>query len=125
MFDNLRIGSDAKSTKEFTPVHPNPAIGKKHGISLSLHGKHSEQYLNGTTSLLRKAKRGGMTAEESIAESAKFIVSCCEGWSGVTDKEGKPEKYNRKKLHDMLLENDFRWLRLQAEQFMGDDDNFF
>ena len=125
MFDNLRIGSDAKSTKEFIPVHPNPAIGKKHGISLSLHGKYSEQYLNGTAAMLRRAKRSGLTTEESIAESAKLIVACCENWAGVTDADGKDKKFNRKELLEMLTDDDFRWLRLQAEQFMSDDDNFF
>ena len=79
MFDQLRIGSDAKDAKEFTPVHPNPAIGKNHGISLLLHGKYSQQYLNGTAAMLRRAKRTAMTTEESIQESAKLIVTCCDG----------------------------------------------
>ena len=75
--------------------------------------------------MLRRAKRAGLTTEESIAESAKLIVACCEGWAGVTDADGKDKKFNRKELLDMLTDDDFRWLRLQAEQFMSDDDNFF
>ena len=46
-------------------------------------------------------------------------------WVGVTDADGKSKKFNRKELQEMLIDDDFRWLRLQAEQFMADDDNFF
>lgn len=125
MFDKLRIGSDAKAAKDFTPNHPNAVIGKTHGISLSLHGKHSEQYRNATAALLRRAKRGTLTPDEAVEESAKLIVACCDGWVGVTDAENKEKKFNRKDLFEMLINDDFRWLRLQAEQFMQEDDNFF
>ena len=128
MFDQLRIGSDAKEAKSFTPTHPNRSIGKTHGISLQLHGKHSEQYANATAAMLRKrARQGSFTTEEAIEESAKLIVACCEGWAGVTEKADpkKEKKFNRKELSEMLVDNDFKWLRLQAEQFMQDDDNFF
>ena len=125
MFDKLRIGSDAKDAKKFTPLHPNPKIGKTHGISLFLHGKYSEQYLEGTAAMLRRAKRTALTTEESIQESAKLITACAESWEGVTDADGKTKKFNKAELQTMLADDDFRWLRLQAEQFMSDDDNFF
>lgn len=128
MFDKLRIGSSAKEAKRFTPTHPNREIGKTHGISLLLHGKHSEQYANATAAMLRKrARQGSFTTEEAIEESAKLIVACCDGWEGVTEAadDTKARKYNRKQLSEMLVENDFKWMRLQAEQFMQDDDAFF
>ena len=126
MFNKLRIGSQAKSAKKFTPIHPNPEIGKSHGISLLLHGKHSEEYRNAIAAMLRRSKRRELTTDESIEESAKLIVNCCEGWEGVTeDDSDKLKKFNREELMTLLQEDDFRWMRLQAEQFMNTDDNFF
>lgn len=124
MFSKLKIGTAAKSAKKFTPIHPDPAIGKSHGISLQLHGKHSEEYRNAIAATLRRAKRRDLTVEESIEESVKVIVSCCDGWDGITD-DSKPVKYTNDKLTSYLLDDDYRWLRLQAEQFMAQDDNFF
>ena len=127
MFDQLRIGSEAKKAQKFTPIHPNPEIGKKHGISLLLHGKHSELYRNATADMMRRSRKGGRTTDGAIEESATLIVTCCAGWKGVTEKDDpkKEKKFNRRELHAMLIDDDFRWLRLQAEQFMQDDDPFF
>lgn len=124
MFDKLRIGDSAKESKPFTPVHPNEEIGKKHGISINLYGKHSEKYRNAVATTLRRAKKNP-TTDEMVEQSARLIATCADGWEGVTDDDGKPRKFDRKVLHEMLLDDDFRWLRLQAEQFMQNDDNFF
>jgi len=125
MFDKLKIGSSAKASQKFTPIHPNPDIGKSHGISLLLHGKHSEEYRNAIAGTIRRSKRRELTIDESIEESVRVIVSCCTGWEGITDDDGKTVKYDGKKLSDILINDDYRWLRLQAEQFMAQDDNFF
>lgn len=125
MFNKLKIGSKAKASKKFTPIHPDPAIGKSHGISLSLHGKHSEEYRNAIAATLRRSKRRELTIDESIEESVKVIVACCDGWDGVTDGDNKPIKYDAAKLSEHLNDDDYRWMRLQAEQFMAQDDNFF
>jgi hypothetical protein len=124
MFAKLKIGSAAKAANKFTPIHPDPAIGKSHGISLNLHGKHSEEYRNAIASTLRRAKRRELTVDESIEESVKVIVACCTGWEGVTEDD-KAVKYDGKKLAEYLNDDDYRWMRLQAEQFMAQDDNFF
>lgn len=126
MFDKLRIGDTAKEAKPFTPVHPDPSIGKKHGITIMLHGKHSEVYRNSIAAAIRKGNKGGSkSAEEMVEESARHITACASGWQGVTDAEGKAKKFDRKKLFEILCDDDFRWMRLQAEQFMQQDDNFF
>lgn len=132
MFDNLRIGKSAKTSKPFTPEHPNPAIGKTHGISLMLHGKHSEEYRNAMAAILRRGKDRkdeGMSAEEAVKvstnESAELIAACCDGWEGVTDADKKLKPFNRGELREMLADDDFRWLRLQAEKFIISDTNFF
>lgn len=125
MFDSLRIGDSAKSAKKFTPIHPNEDIGTSHGISLLLHGKHSEEYRNAIAKMIRRTKKKEQSVEESIKESVKLIVACCDGWEGVNDSAGKKEKYDADKLTALMLDDDFRWLRLQAESFMQLDDNFF
>ena len=126
MFNKLKIGLKAKAANKFTPIHPDPMIGKKHGISLSLHGKHSEEYRNAIAGTIRRSKKRELTLEESIEESAKMVAMCCDDWEGVTDeKDGTTVPFDRKKLLEMLNEEDFRWLRLQAENFMAQDDNFF
>lgn len=124
MFEQLRIGESAKSAKKFTPVHPNSAIGKKHGISLMLHGKHSEEYRNAIASMIRRSKDSEQSVDDSIEESAKLIVACCGGWEGVTEGS-KAVKFSREKLLDILKDDDFRWMRLQAEKFMAQDSHFF
>lgn len=125
MFDKLRVGKSAKEAQKFTPVHPDIDIGRKHGISLMLHGKHSIEYRNAISSYLRRTSKRELTIDEQLEQSAKLIVKCCEGWEGVTTKEGKPEPYSAKKLMEILMDDDFRWMRLQAEQFQALDDNFF
>ena len=114
MFNKLRIGENAKSATKFTPVHPDPVIGTKHGISLMLHGKHSEEYRNAIAAMLRRSK------EDSIKESATLIGACCESYDGADEK-----KFDRKALIETLQHDDYRWLRLQAEKFMQEDSNFF
>ena len=128
MFDKLRIGDSAKSAKTFTPIHPDPTIGKKHGISLQLHGKHSVLYRNAIAAMTRRRKNRDITIDEAVDESVKLIVACCDGWEGVTEEKGKVTeivKFNRDKLTKVLSDDDFRWMRLQAETFMLQDDNFF
>jgi hypothetical protein len=34
-------------------------------------------------------------------------------------------KFDKDKLTSYLIDDDFRWMRLQAETFMQADDNFF
>lgn len=125
MFDKLKIGSKAKAAQKFTPIHPDLAIGKSHGISLFLHGKHSQEYRNAIAATLRRSKRRDLTMDESIEESAKVIIACCDGWEGVSGEDKKPAKYEAAKLKVILEDDDYRWMRLQAEQFMAQDDNFF
>lgn len=120
MFNKLRIGENAKSAQKFTPVHPNPEIGKNHGITLMLHGKHSEEYRNAIAAMLRRSKKGEQSMEDSIKESAMLIGACCESYEGADEK-----KFDRKALIETLQEDDYRWLRLQAEKFMQEDSNFF
>lgn len=124
MFESLKIGNKAKASNKFTPVHPDPAIGKTHGISLSLHGKHSEEYRNALAAYIRKTKRGNLTNDEQSEETSRLIVACCDGWEGVTE-EGKDVKFDRKKLFEILCDEDYRWMRAQADTFMAQDDNFF
>lgn len=126
MFNNLRIGDKAKRAVSFTPTHPDPAIGRKHGITLSLHGKHSEQYRNAIADMLRRTKKNkDLSTDEAVEESAKLIASCAAGWEGVTGDDGKAKKFNQAELLEILKDDDFRWLRLQCEAFMAADDNFF
>ncbi len=122
MFNKLRIGDNAKLAKKFVPTHPNPAIGNKHGISLLLHGKHSEEYRNAIADMLRrsKAKDEDNDINDAIVESAKLIAACCESYEG-----GDTEKFDRKALEETLQDDDYRWLRLQAERFIQQDSNFF
>ena len=125
MFDTLRIGQKAKESKKFTPVHPDDEIGTKHGVSLMLCGKHSTEYRNAIAKMIKRSKGKTLGTEESIRESARLIVDCCDGWEGVTDDAGKPAKFDKDKLTAILLDDDFRWMRLQAEAFQQADDNFF
>ena len=120
MFDKIRIGDSAKQAKKFIPIHPDPKIGSKHGISLMLHGKHSEQYRNAIAAMLRRSKKGEMSVESSMDESAKLIAACCESYDGADSK-----KFDRSALEETLKDDDYRWFRLQAEAFMQQDDNFF
>ena len=120
MFNKLRIGENAKQANKFVPVHPNPEIGRTHGISLSLHGKHSEEYRNAIAAMLRRQKKGEQSMEDSIKESAMLIGACCDNYEGADEK-----KFDRKALIETLQEDDYRWLRLQAEKFMQEDSNFF
>lgn len=125
MFEKLKIGESFKETRKFTPIHPNPDIGKKHGISLFLYGKHSEQYRNATAVTMRKNK-ANMSLDERVEVSAQQIIACCTGWEGVTEKDEKTEQtYNRGMLLKILTDDDFRWFRLQAEMFQLEDDNYF
>lgn len=126
MLDNLRIGSEAKKAKEFTPCHPNPKIGKDHGISLMLHGKHSELYRNAIAEFARKTSTGEtLSLKEAIKANVTLIVSCCAGWIGVTGDDNKPDKYTPQKLTTTLLDDDFAWLRVEAEKFIRSDVNYF
>ena len=126
MFDKLRVGTKAKSAQKFTPVHPDPEVGRKHGISLFLYGKHSIEYRNAVAATLRKSQQQELNAEEAVEQSADLIVSCCSGWEGVTDgPDDKAVPYDAEKLRAILLDDDYRWMRLQAEQFMRTDVNFF
>lgn len=126
MFDKLRIGTSAKTAQKFTPVHPNPDIGDTHGISLMIHGKHSDVYRNSMADILRSLKKGEEpTTDQLIDQSAKVVADCCEGWHGVTDNDNKFKKFDRDELYKMLKDTDFTWLRIQAEQFMREDKNFF
>jgi hypothetical protein len=120
MFNSLRIGDKAKAANKFTPVHPDRAIGKTHGISLMLHGKHSPEYRNAIADMLRRSKKGDQSFEDTVEESAKLIGACCESYEGGDDK-----KFDRKALIETIKHEDYRWLRLQAEKFMQDDTNFF
>lgn len=125
MFD-LEIGEEAKAAQEFVPEHPNPKIGKSHGVSLFLHGRHSPQYRDAIASTMRRQKKKGeLSLEETIAESAKFISKCCDDYKGAKDKDGKPKKFDRKELAETLASEDYRWMRIACEQFMAEDDNFF
>jgi hypothetical protein len=125
MFDTLRIGQKAKESKKFTPVHPDDEIGTSHGISLMLCGKHSTEYRNTIAKMIKRTKGKTLNTDESIRESARLIVDCCDDWKGVTDEAGKAVKYDKDKLTAYLIDDDFRWMRLQAETFMQTDDNFF
>lgn len=123
MFEALKIGDTAKQPQKFVPTHPNPAIGDKHGIALYLHGKHSEEYRNAIAAMLRRQrdKEGEQTPEDAIEESVQLISACCASY----DIDGKPAKFDRDKLMDTLRSDDYRWLRLQAERFMQQDNNYF
>ncbi len=125
MFDKLRIGKSAKQAKKFTPIHPDISIGKKHGISLMLHGKHSIEYRNAIAGYVRRTSKRELSIDEQLEQSVKLIVSCCTGWEGVTDKSGKLDPYSSDKLFNILIDDDFRWMRIQAELFQTLDDNFF
>lgn len=120
MFNTLRIGENAKQANKFVPVHPNPEIGKKHGISLMLHGKHSEEYRNAIAAMLRRQSKSEQSLEDGVRESATLIGACCESYDGADEK-----KFDRKALIETLQEDDYRWLRLQAEKFIQEDSNFF
>jgi hypothetical protein len=120
MFNKLRIGDNAKQAKKFVPTHPNPEIGNKHGISLSLHGKHSEEYRNAIADMLRRSKDNEDDIDKAMIESAKLIAACCEGYEG-----GDTKKFDRKALEETLQDDDYRWLRLQCERFIQQDSNFF
>lgn len=122
MFDSLRIGSKAKEAQKYVPVHPNPAIGDKHGVHLLLHGKYSEVYRNAMADMLRRTKGKEQSPEEIARESAIFIADCCAGY--VTPDDKKPE-FSREKLIETLEQEDYRWLRLGAEKFMTSDTPFF
>lgn len=122
MFNELRIGSKAKEAQEFIPTHPNPSIGKNHGVKLYLHGKHSEVYRNAVADMLRQTKGKEQNAEDIARASAELIAKCCTGY--VTPDDKKPE-YDREKLVETLADEDYRWLRLDAERFMNNDGNFF
>ena len=125
MFEQLRIGESAKQAQKFVPNHPNPDIGTKHGIALYLHGKHSEVYRNAIADILRRSKGKERTTEEAIADSVELIVQCCTDFEGAADEKGKPVKFDRDKLRETLLQDDYRWMRVQADNFMQQDEHFF
>lgn len=123
MFEVLKIGESAKKPQKFVPKHPNPEIGDKHGIALYLHGKHSEEYRNAIAAMLRRQreKEGEQSPDEAINESVELITACCAGY----DIGGKPADFDREKLAETLRADDYRWLRIQAERFMQQDDHYF
>lgn len=121
----LEIGEDAKSAQKFVPEHPNPAIGTSHGVALFLHGKHSTQYRDAVAATMRRQKKGELSLDETIKESARFIATCCEDYEGAVGEDGKPKKFNRKELVETLASEDYRWMRIACERFMAEDDNFF
>lgn len=124
MFD-LEIGEDAKKAQRFVPEHPNPLIGTSHGVALFLHGKHSPQYRDAVAATMRRQKKGDLSLEDTITESARFIATCCEDYEGAKDENGKAKKFNRKELAETLASEDYRWMRVACERFMAEDDNFF
>lgn len=123
MFESLKIGDSAKQAQRFVPVHPNPAIGDKHGVALFLHGKHSEVYRNAISDILRRAKDSERTPEQAIEESVELIVTCCTDYEGATGSKSKG--FDREELRKTLLQDDYRWLRLACERFMQQDENYF
>lgn len=123
MFEELAIGKSAKLAKKFTPVHPDPKIGKKHGVSLMLYGKHSSEYQNAIAATIRARQDGEMTLDEGIEQAAKLIVACCAGWANT--KAESEIKYDPEKLLEILVSSDYKWMRLQADRFIQQDDNYF
>ncbi len=125
MFKGLEIGKEAVKAQKFVPVHPNPAIGDKHENYLMLFGKYSTVYRDTVGEILRENADNEPDQNKRIEQSAKLIVACCAGWGGATDEKGKPDRYTPEKLTKMLLNDEFRWIRIQADSYMLSDGGYF
>ena len=126
MLDKLRIGKSALAAQKFIPDHPDPAIGTSHGFHLYLYGKYSTICRDVVSDSLRS--RQSRTREPStlelINDSVDMIVACCKDWGGYEEGD-KVVKYSPDKLRELLLEDEFRWLRIGAEKFIMGDEHFF
>ena len=125
MFD-IPIGKQATLAQKFVPVHPDPAIGTNHGVSLMLFGKHSPQYRDAAATMLKSRAKmakddGDLDVEAAVKLSAEFVADCCSGY----EIGGKAATYDRDALAETLGLEEYRWLRIQAERYSNQDDNFF
>lgn len=117
---NLKLGTSAQTAQKFTPVHPDPAIGSDHKVSLMLYGKHSPQYRDAAAEMMREQKEDS-TIEERAKASAKFVAACCATYVNAEGKRGD----DKDELEKTLTPEDYRWMRVQADIFMARDNNFF
>ena len=137
---NLEIGNEAKKAQKFIPVHPNPAIGTEHDLSLMLFGMHSPRYKDALVKFTRsrmkllkdRAKEEGieledteLTLDEAYQFASEMIADCCESYTGAGDQAKLTDKEKKQGLIDTLSSEDYSWLRVQCESFSRIDDNFF
>ena len=117
---NLEIGKAAQTAQMFTPTHPDPSIGTGHKVSFMLFGKHSPQYRDAVAALMREQKEDE-TQEDRAKASAKFVATCCLSY---TDAKGV-KSTDMAELEKTLGSEDYRWMRVQADNFMSRDNSFF
>ena len=106
----------------------HPTTGAPTGAWLQLLGADSDAYRERQRALQRKrmasvAKKWRLvlTPEEGEAEALDLLVAVTTGWGGLT-AGGQPLAFSAEAARALYTRR--RWIREQAEEFIGDRANF-
>lgn len=106
----------------------HPGTGAATGAWLQLLGVDSDAYVarqralqRGRLARLVVARRIKLTPEELEAEALDLLVTATTGWGGLT-AGGQPLNWSPAAARDLYTRH--RWIREQADEFIGDRANF-
>ena|ERR1019366_458822 len=94
-------------------------------VTITFNGTHSSQFKKAnfanTDRRIRNGMRAKITAEQVYEEGFEVLVKCTLAWDGV-EVDGARPPFSAANVR--MIYKRFPWLRLQAEEFNADIQNF-
>lgn len=136
---SLNFAEAANEGRPMPLLHPTERTvlldADKKPVTINLLGRDSDVFVAAENAARNKAMEqltGGAkySAAASDEEMADILAKATTGWSGVPQgwvdgtNDGSPAKFSVAAAKKLYLNRGMRWLRDQADKFVGDRANF-